>query len=415
MTLLIMFLNYAKEGLIMPGRQTTNKTHGQAGIHSNYIQDSKSKIDRTVNYMEDHLAHPISREQLAAIAKLNPEHYSRIFNKYKGVSPISYLTGLRMEKAIELLQHSQHSISEIARMVGFTDPYHFSRRFKQVHGVAPTHFKKQALPRVIALEGLGHCQAIGINPIAANLAHANGYVRMPASGEIQNISCALTPNLDIKQLIALRPQTIVTSNPLLEQQLAKVDSVSVIKLDVLEDPIYKQLFAVAGGLDRELEARDWVEHYQVQCTELRLRLFGAIGCERVAILRVREQLLQVYGMLNMGYPLYHSLQLTPPEKISMQCICNVHFHSCVITIEELLFFEAEHLFVVVQPDNGAKKLWQGITQTEAWRNFPAVRSGNVHHLDVNKWLDNDPISISMQMHEAARKLLKRNRHHNYPS
>lgn len=397
----------------MPGRQAANIPHGQASFHPNHIQDAKSKIDRTVNHMEDHLAHPISREQLAAIAELNPEHYSRIFNKYKGVSPISYLTGLRMEKAMELLKHSQHSISEIARMVGYTDPYHFSRRFKQVHGAAPTHFKNQALPRVIALEGLGHCQAIGIEPVAANLAHANGYVRVPASGEIQNINCALTPNLDIKQLIALRPQAIVTSNPLLEQQL--VEAAPVIKLDVLEDPIYKQLFAVAGGLDRQLEAQAWVERYQAQCMELRSRLFGAIGCERVAILRVREQLLQVYGMLNMGYPLYHSLQLTPPEKISMQCICNVHFHSCVITIEELPFFEAEHLFVVVQPDNGAKKLWQGITRTESWSNFPAVRRGNVHHLDVNKWLDNDPISITMQMHEAARKLMMRNPHHNYPS
>ncbi|MEI2400330.1 MULTISPECIES: AraC family transcriptional regulator [Paenibacillus] len=397
----------------MPGQESTDKPHGQPRIHPHHVQDSRNKINRTVVHMEEHFEEAISREQLAVIAGLNPEHYSRMFSKYKGVSPISYLTGLRMEKAMELIKHSQYSIAEIARRVGYSDPYHFSRRFKQLYGAAPTHFKKQAWPRVIALEGLGHCQALGVDPVAVNLEHTNGYLRVPESSQILNISPDITPKLDINQLLALSPYAIVTSNPLLEQQLVKV--APVIKIDVLEDPIYKQLFAVAEGLDRELEALAWVESYETQCTVLRSRLFGFMGGERVAILRVREQLLQVYGMLNMGYPLYHSLQLTPPEKISMQCICNVHFHSSVITIEELPFFEAEHLFVVVQPDDGANKQWQGITQTEAWRNFPAVRRGNIHHLDVGKWLSNDPVSITMQMHEAAEKLMRRHRHHNYPS
>ncbi|SFE42098.1 AraC-type DNA-binding protein [Paenibacillus algorifonticola] len=394
-------------------RQSTQKPLEQARVRTQYVQDSKDKIDKTVIHMEDHFQHTISREQLAEIAELNPDHYSRMFRKYKGTSPIGYLTGLRMEKAKTLLKHSHYSIAEIARLVGYSDPYHFSRRFKQLIGVAPTHFKEQDLPRIVALDGLGHCQALGMEPIAADLDRAGGYVHVSASNQLLNIGPLVTPKADLEQLIALHPQMIVTANSELEQQLSTV--ATTIKLDVLEDPIYTQLFAVAAALGREKEAAAWVKSYEAQCTELRSRLFGSIGGERVAILRVREQLLQVYGMLNMGYPIYHSLQLAPPDKISMQSIFNAHFHSSVISIEELPFYEAEHLLVVVQPDNGARSEWQEITQTEAWHNFPAVRMGNVHHIDVANWLNNDPISILKQMHEAAELLMKGSRRRNYPS
>lgn len=393
--------------------QSIQKHLEQARVHPQYVQDSKDKIDKTVIHMEDHFQHAISREQLAEIAELNPDHYSRMFRKYKGTSPIGYLTSLRMEKAKALLKYSPYSIAEIAKMVGFSDPYHFSRRFKQMIGVAPTYFKEQDSPRIIALDGLGHCQAIGIEPIAADLARAGGYVHISASNQILNICPLLTQKIDIERLIALHPHVILTANSELEQQLSTV--ATTIKLDVLEDPIYTQLFAVAAALGREKEAAAWIQLYEAQCTELRSRLFGSIGGERVAILRVREQVLQVYGMLNMGYPLYRSLKLAPPDKISLQSIFNAHFHSSVISIEELPFYEAEHLLVVVQPDNGARSEWQNITQTEAWHSFPAVRMGNVHHIDVTNWLNNDPISILKQMHEAAELLMKGNRRRNYPS
>lgn len=377
------------------------------------VQDARIKIDKTISYMQANYGRLISREQLAAIAGLNPEHYSRMFRKVAGTSPMDYLASLRMERAKELLQHSQYSIVEIGQMVGYTDPYHFSRRFKQLIGVAPAHFSAPTSPRVVALDGMGHCQALGIEPIAADLARTGGYIRVPAASPIVDVGAAVQPHPDLASLRALRPDAIVTAHSELGQRLSEV--APVIKLDVLQDPIYGQLFAVADALRRHREAADWVEQYEAECVALRSRLFTHIGGERVAILRVREQILQVYAMLNMGYPLYRSLQLAPPDKIAMQCLCNAHFHSSVITIEELPFYEAEHLFVVLQPEGGAYEQWKAIVSSAAWHSFPAVRRGNVHRIDVANWLDNDPVSIREQMREAAKLLAAGGTHHNYLS
>lgn len=382
--------------------------------HPHPVQDARIKIDKTISYMQANYGRLITREQLAAIAGLNPEHYSRMFRKVAGTSPMDYLAGLRMERAKELLQQSRYSIVEIGQMVGYTDPYHFSRRFKQLIGVAPAHFGAPALPRVIALDGLGHCLALGIAPIAADLARTGGYIRVPDAAPIVDIgSAALQPQPDLARLRALRPDAIVTAHAELGQLLSEV--APAIRLDVLQDPIYGQLFAIADAVGRRQQAADWVEQYEAECLALRSRLFTHIGGERVAILRVREQMLQVYAMLNMGYPLYRSLQLAPPEKIAMQCLCNAHFHSSVIAIEELPFYEAEHLFVVLQPDEGAYEQWKAIVSSAAWHAFPAVRLGNVHRIEVANWLDNDPFSIQEQMREAAELLMAGGRHHNYLS
>lgn len=366
------------------------------------VQDAQEKIDRTITFMKANYESTISREQLASIAGLNPEHYSRMFRKYTGKRPMDYLAGLRMNLAKELLQHSTLTIVEIGQRVGYNDPYHFSRRFKQIVGVAPVHYAQSGTPKVIALNGLGHCQALGITPIAAATDHIGGYVKLAQHEQLTNISNALYPQLDKSLLQQLHPTSIITANEQMEKSLS--DIASIIRINVLVDPIYTQLFDVANALNREKQAKEWVAQYDARCKVLRTQLFGAIGGARVAILRVREQLLQVYGMLNMGYPLYQSLQLAPPEKIAMQCMCNAYFHSSVITIEELPFYEAEHLFIVLQPDEGAYKQWNTIIESEAWKSFLAVRLGHVYHLDVANWLDNDPVSIQKQMEEAARLL-----------
>ncbi|WP_020617872.1 helix-turn-helix domain-containing protein [Paenibacillus daejeonensis] len=373
-------------------------------------QGAYAKLDRTIAYMEQEYRSVITREQLAELAGLNPAHYSRIFRKYKGNSPMDYLARLRMDQAKTLLLQTDLPITEIGQRVGYTDPYHFSRRFKQVIGVSPAGYAKEYQPRVIALDGLGHCLALGVKPLAADIAHAGGFVDLDGT-DIQDIGNSLRPRVDLGALAALQPATVLTANSELAQQLEG----EVVRIDVYQDPIYEQLPMVAQALGRSVEAKAWTAQYEAECAYVRTRLFGAVGGGRVAILRVREELMQMYGMLNMGYPLYHSLQLAPPDKIAMQCLCNTHFHSSVITVDELPFYEAEHLFVVIQPDAGARTRWQAMIESERWQSFPAVRMGKVYPVDVHNWLPNDPLSIVRQMQEAAAWLTGERTRHNYPS
>ena len=63
-------------------------------------------------------------------------------NRY-GVLPKLYIDKLRLNKAAELLVETNLNIAEIAEMMGYQDPFHFSRRFKAVIGFSPQQYRRE--------------------------------------------------------------------------------------------------------------------------------------------------------------------------------------------------------------------------------------------------------------------------------
>ena len=62
------------------------------------------------------------------------------------MTPLQYLTRLRIQKAKELLQYLDQ-IGTVAELVGYSDPLYFSRIFKSRTGVSPTEYRKQIAGR----------------------------------------------------------------------------------------------------------------------------------------------------------------------------------------------------------------------------------------------------------------------------
>lgn len=80
--------------------------------------------------------------RLAKQAGLGPDHFTRLFRRFTGVSPRKHISRSRMEFAKNLLLSSNHSISEIADKTGFTDVYAFSGQFKKTVGVSPLRYRR---------------------------------------------------------------------------------------------------------------------------------------------------------------------------------------------------------------------------------------------------------------------------------
>jgi AraC-like DNA-binding protein len=76
-------------------------------------------------------------EQIASAAGVEASSVCRWFRRYQGTSPYQYLLRRKMNLAAEHLVERGGLVKEAAQRVGFADPYHFSRVFKSVHGVAP--------------------------------------------------------------------------------------------------------------------------------------------------------------------------------------------------------------------------------------------------------------------------------------
>ncbi|MFH5187177.1 helix-turn-helix domain-containing protein [Paenibacillus sp. TAB 01] len=105
--------------------------------------DTTAAIELTQDYMVGHYQEPLTLEGLAQMAGLSVSHYSRLFKKFIGYSPIDYLTHLRVDRAKELLVLYDYRLKSIANSVGYTDEFYFSRIFKKVTGVSPRDYAKK--------------------------------------------------------------------------------------------------------------------------------------------------------------------------------------------------------------------------------------------------------------------------------
>lgn len=99
-------------------------------------------VQKIMKYMEIHYREKISLDQIAENMYLSPFYISKLFKSETGDTPINYLISLRMEKAKELLDHNPAlSIQEAAAAVGYEDAYHFSKLFKKYYGLSPLYYK----------------------------------------------------------------------------------------------------------------------------------------------------------------------------------------------------------------------------------------------------------------------------------
>ena len=93
-------------------------------------------------YIDDHFKENITLEQLAVVAHLNKYYLSHAFQREFGVSPIRYLTQRRIQESRFLLAETDHSLSHIAQVLGFSSLSYFSQCFRRTEGVSPKEYRR---------------------------------------------------------------------------------------------------------------------------------------------------------------------------------------------------------------------------------------------------------------------------------
>ena len=78
---------------------------------------------------------------------VSPTHFRRIWEEQVGCPPARHVMNLRLRRACRLLVESQASIAAVAAQAGFSDPFHFSRRFRARFGLAPQAYRERHKPR----------------------------------------------------------------------------------------------------------------------------------------------------------------------------------------------------------------------------------------------------------------------------
>ena len=109
---------------------------GQAQAASR--RDTLARVSR---FVREHLERRISLADAAAAVALSPNYLAHLLKKHTGQTLTELVTERRMERARELLAHTDMRVAEIARAVGFDDEAYFARRFRQWYDVSPREFR----------------------------------------------------------------------------------------------------------------------------------------------------------------------------------------------------------------------------------------------------------------------------------
>ncbi len=102
-----------------------------------------SKILESMRHIQMNLGENLTVNFLAERANLHQDYFSRLFLRYAGQRPLSYLHEKRIERAQYLIATTDLSYAEIADEVGFENSSHFSKVFKKVTSITPGDYKKQ--------------------------------------------------------------------------------------------------------------------------------------------------------------------------------------------------------------------------------------------------------------------------------
>ena len=103
------------------------------------------RLNKAINYMEEHMTEEIDYEQVAKIACCSSYHFQRMFAYLANVPLSEYIRRRRMSLAVADLQNGDEKIIDIAMKYGYSSPTAFNRAFQSVHGFAPSIVKKDGV------------------------------------------------------------------------------------------------------------------------------------------------------------------------------------------------------------------------------------------------------------------------------
>ncbi len=102
------------------------------------------RVQEVLRFIRHHLHEPLRRQDLARQAHLSATRFHYVFLEATGMAPMKYLMEQRIRRARQLLLSTTLSSQEIGVQCGFESAPHFSRMFARLTGVSPLRYREQA-------------------------------------------------------------------------------------------------------------------------------------------------------------------------------------------------------------------------------------------------------------------------------
>ncbi|MCE3199161.1 AraC family transcriptional regulator [Paenibacillus sonchi] len=375
---------------------------------SRQLPSPAQSVESTIQYLQDHYMDSITVKQLAERANVSLWQYTPIFQKLTGKRPLDYLTELRISHSKTHLLASAEPLREIARMVGFSDEYYFSRRFRQKTGVTPgqyaqTHRRKitvkdwtghvvdipERAKRVIYHgETLGDLLALGVKPVGGDEIFARNSVYSHRIKKLANVGFPLDP----QRARPLSPDLIIVANAD-EKLYASISGIAPTLTFDSFAPLDSRMRILGQWLGKQREAEAWLAAFHAKNTAMWQRLYSDIlrpGETASALFYDHGNHLFAMGRSGLSTALYAPGGLQPTGEI--QGILDQELGFAEVDPAGLHSYAGDRVFMLIPEREDSRTAMERLMQSPVWRSLPAVQKGQAYLLDGTKWNSGDALT-----------------------
>lgn len=377
-------------------------------------------LDRVLQYIEANYNEDLTRGQMAELARVSPEHFSRTFRKATGHTFNAYLTLKRIRRVQQrMLTTGTPNLSTLAQEVGYGEGTYLSRKFKQVVGLSPTAFHRKN--KRIASLNFNHTASLRALEITPEFGVYSGWMEeldlVPAYSELRSegrSGAAL-----YHSVAAARPDVIISYLlPGEGKQLLPI--APVIELPFMQMDWREQFRIIAAVADRQPQAEVWLNRHDELCYSANLELDRLMGRRGTAVVwEVGEATAYCYSS-RFGHGcqvVYDDLGFRPPAALVDKGLLDNGYLE--VAVEHIADYPADVIIITSCPSSPqGQRRFNTLLQSTRWRTLDAARNGLVFQLDQpEKFYGFDPLSSLAQLKtlmQTIRSQIYMGRNHNKP-
>lgn len=375
---------------------------------SEHTPSPAESMDKTIQYIQENYMESITVKQLAELAGVSLWQYTPIFQKLTGKKPLDYLTDLRINHSKRFLLESAEPLREIARLVGFSDEYYFSRRFRQKTGVTPGQYAHQQAPKLTVKDWTGHeveiperprrivyhgetlgdLLALGVKPIGGGEDFERNSVYKHRLKKLTDVGFPLNPQVTA----SLSPDLIIIASAD-EKAYTSVSNIAPTLTFNSYAPLEHRMRTLGSLLGKQHEAEAWLESFSIKNAAMWQRLYSdnlQSGETASVLVYDHGNHLFAMGMSGLSTALYAPYGLQPTEEI--KAILDEELGYAEVDPARLRSYAGDHIFMLVPERKDSREAMDRLLKSSIWRSLPAVRQGHVYLLDINKWNSGDALT-----------------------